>query len=241
MQKHYISVLLCILMYHTSIAMPSDSVRQKRQFTITPRFNTLNMAPVSGTIANRNVNADVTLTYGVKNLLMTIQNGADLEDVHSEMNYFLANARYKVRLSKKMSMSPFLAFYSEHAHKLFDTGADANGGMLLTFNDKRLMIEAFALIVRLTHERKAKEAINRLEVKWKFRSFAVSGFVYHNARYFDEDERVCLGFRLILPEFVISESLSLRTDVTGSFKIYDHPKSSALNGVFLSLLMPVKF
>jgi hypothetical protein len=227
-------------MYHTSIATPEDSVRQKRQFTVTPRFNTLNMAPVSGTIVNRNVNADVTLTFGLKNLLLTAQNGVDLQDVHSEMNYFLANARYKVRLSKKISMSPFLAFYSEHAHKLLDTGADANGGMLLTFNDKRLMIEAFALIVRLTHERKAKEAINRLEVKWKFRSFALSGFVYHNARYFDEDERLSLGFRLILPELAISKNISLRTDVTGSFKVYDYPKSSGLNGVFLSLAAPVK-
>jgi hypothetical protein len=229
------------MLHQIVLATTPDSLRNKQQILLlTLRFNTLNMAPVSGNIVNRNVNTDATIMYSIKNLTMTMQNGVDLQDARSEMNYFLVNARYKLRLSRTLSVSPFMAFYSEHTKELFDPGADANGGMFFTWNNHHLTIEAFALIVRLTHEQSMKEAINRLEVKWKLRSVTLSGFVYHNTRYFDDDERLCLGFRLMLPEFAIFNKVNLRTDVTGSFKIYEHPHTSGLNGVFLSLVMPLK-
>lgn len=241
MRKPFKLILFCIMLHHAILAATPDSLRNKnRSCLITLRFNTLNMAPVSGNIVNRNVNTDATLMYSMKNLTLTMQNGVDLQDAHSEMNYFLVNARYKLRVSRTLSVTPFMAFYSEHAQELFDPGADANGGMFFTWSNQRFTVEAFALIVRLTHEQSMKDAINRLEVKWKLRSATLSGFVYHNARYFDDDERVCLGFRLMLPEFTIFSKVNLRTDITGSFKIYEHPHTSGLNGVFLSLVMPMK-
>jgi hypothetical protein len=239
----HLKILLAFCLLHPTLtfATPEDSVKRKvHHLFITTRFNTLNMAPVSGNIVNRNVNADMTIAYAVGKFTLTLQNGVDLEDRRSEMNYLLINARYKLNLTRTLSVSPFLAFYSEHTNRFIDKGADANGGMFFTFQNRSFTVEAFALIVRLTHESHLKEAINRVEIKWKSPSITLSAFVYHNARYFDEDERISIGFRAALPEFKIFDTVSARTDLTGSFKVYDYPESKSLNGVFLSLVFPVK-
>lgn len=99
-------------------------------------------------------------------------------------------------------------------------------------------VELFALVLRLTHDNAAKDAINRLEIKCKFPWVTLSGFVYHNSRYFDDKERLSLGFKAVLPEFKLFNKVRARTDVTGSFKIYESSKSSVLSGVFLSLAFP---
>lgn len=223
------------------IAAPQDSVKRNWALLLTPRFNTLNMAPVSGTIVNRHVNTDITIVYRKNNLTMTLQNGADLEDRHSEMNFLLMNARYKLTLSRQFSVSPFIAFYSEHKEEFIDRGSDANGGVFFTWNYRNVTIEGFALVVRLTHEKNLKESINRLEIKWKHQSVALSGFVYHNARYFDVDESVSVGFRMLMPEFMLFNTLPVRTDVTGSFKVYENMRTNGLSGVFLSLALPFSF
>jgi hypothetical protein len=239
----YLKILLifCLIQPRLAFATPQDSTKLRdHHLLITPRFNTLNMAPVSGNIVNRNVNIDLTITYVKKGFTVNLQNGVDLEDKRSEMNYLLVNARYKFNLSRTVSISPFLAFYSEHSQQFIDKGSDANGGMLLTFQNDVLTVEAFALIVRLTHRTDMKEAVNRLEIKRKIRSMTLSGFVYHNARYFDEDERISIGFRILLPEFKILNKVTARTHITGSFKVYDYPRTKSLSGVFLSLVFPVK-
>jgi hypothetical protein len=222
-------------------AFPEDSIKRKSQLQISPRFNTAGMAPVSGTIINTHANVDVTLTYVKNRFALNFANAVDLEDQRSEMNYFFINVRYRLSLTRKLSMSPFMAFYSEHAHQLFDRGSDANAGMLLSLEHKRMRIEAFALFVRITHAADAKDAINRLEVKYNLRYLTVSGFVYHNARYFDSRERVCIGFKVAMPEFPIANNLRARSDITGSFKAYEYPKTSTLSGVFLSLVLPMSY
>jgi hypothetical protein len=234
-------MMICIGALQHLIAAPQDSVKRNWALLITPRFNTLNMAPVSGTIVNRHVNADITIVFRKNNLTMTLQNGADLEDRHSEMNFLLMNVRYKLTLSRQFSVSPFIAFYSEHKQEFIDRGSDANGGMFMTWNYRNVTIEGFALVVRLTHEKDQKESINRLEMKWKYQSVTLSGFVYHNARYFDADESVSIGFRMLMPELMLFNKVPVRTDVTGSFKVYQNMPTNSLSGVFLSLALPFSF
>lgn len=130
MRVSFYLIVLCVPLWKVSFATTPDSIKRKtRVVLITPRFNTLNMAPVSGNIVNRNVNIDATVLYVRKKFTLTVAAGADLEDLHSEMNYLLTNIRYKLNVTKKFSVTPFLAFYSEHAHRLFDKGSDANGGV----------------------------------------------------------------------------------------------------------------
>ena len=241
MRKKITFIVFCVIQPLLTFATPEDSVKGKsRSLFIITRFNTLNMAPVSGNIVNRNVNADLTVAYTHTKFTVTLQNGVDLQDRDSEMNYLLVNARYKINLNKRFSVSPFLAFYSEHVHQFIDDGSDANGGMFFTFQNRSFTAEVFALIVRLTHRSHLKEAINRVEVKWKIQSMTLSGFLFHNARYFDEDERISIGFRMAFPEFTILNTVAARTDVTGSFIVYDSPNTRGLSGVFLSLVFPVK-
>jgi hypothetical protein len=205
-----------------------------------PRFNTLSMTPVSGNIISKNVNADISVACITNKLIATLQSGIDFEDTESEMNFLLMNVRYKIRLTRVLSISPFLAFYSEHKQRFIDEGSDANGGVFLTFEHSNFTLEGFVLIVRLTHERQMKEAFNRLEVKWKLRTMTLSGFVFHNTQYFDSDERICLGFRIMLPEIILYRGLRARTDITSSFKVYETPETSSLSGVFLSLAFPIR-
>lgn len=220
----------------------TDTLRkQSRSLIVLPRFNTLNMAPVSGNIVNRHVNFDLSMVYTKNKFMWTIQNGIDLENFHSEMNYFLTNVRYKFSLTKSFSVSPFLAFYSEHAHQIFDPVSDANGGMLFTYQHGLFTVETFVLFVRLTHEKSEKDLINRFEIKYKIKSIAVSGLVYQNTDYFDERTRMAVGFKIILPEFQILHKVNARVEVTGSFKISENPESKNLSGVFLSLAVPIRF
>lgn len=217
----------------------TDSLKLKKySWVITPRFNTLNMAPVSGNIVNRNINLDFTLVYTKNRFMWTIANAVDLEDSHSEMNYLLTNVRYKINITKKFAVSPFLAFYSEHAHELFDPVSDANGGMIFSFQHNSITLEAFALLVRLTHSNPEKDLINRFEIRYKVGSTALSGFVYQNTGYFDNRNRMAVGFKTILPEFKLFNKVRTRTEVTGSFKIHETPETKNLSGVFLSLTFP---
>jgi hypothetical protein len=234
--------VLSLALSQPSFAITSDSTKQKvHSLVVTPRFNTLNMAPISGTIINRHVNADLTLVYIREKFTLTFTDAVDIEDLNSEMNYFFVNARYKFNVTKKLSVTPFIAFYSEHAHQFFDVGSDANGGALFGYQHNSFSIEAFALFVRLTHKNSVMDAINRLEAKYRFQHITLSGFVYHNAAYFDNKERVCIGFKLLMPEFKVFKKVNARTEFTGSFKIYELPKTAALSGVFLSLAFPLRF
>jgi hypothetical protein len=110
--------------------------------------------------------------------------------------------------------------------------------MIFTYQHKFLTIEAFALFVRLTHQNTSMDAINRLEIKCKFPVITLSGFIYHNTKYFDDRERVCLGFKVLFPEVKLFDKVRARTDITGSFKVYETPKTTTLSGVFLSLAFP---
>ena len=235
-------IILLFLVYSGLLhAVPQDTLKRKSQLHISPRFSTSGMAPVSGTIVNTHPILDVTLTYINNRFALNFANAIDLEDRHSEMNYFFINVRYKLNITRYFSISPFLAFYSEHAHQLFDVGSDANAGMLVSWQQDLLSIEAFALFVRITHEKPAKDAINRLEVKYKLQHLTVSGFVFHNARYFDSRERVCVGFRVTSPDFPVFKNLHARSDITGSFKAYEYPETPSLSGVFLSLVLPMAY
>src|SRR5882672_12379892 len=99
-------IFFCIIS-HVSSSAESDSLKQKvSSLLFTPRFNTLNMAPVSGNIVNRHVNLDLTLVYNRNRFTWTTVAGVDLEDGRSEMNYFLSNVRYKINLSKSFAVSP---------------------------------------------------------------------------------------------------------------------------------------
>ena len=222
----------------SSSAAP-DSLKHKLHTLIfTPRFNTLNMAPVSGNIVNAHVNADFTLVYTKNRFIWQIMKGVDLEDWNSDMNYFLSNVRYKINLTKRFGISPFLAFYSEQAYQLVDRVSDANGGMLFTYQQGSITIEAFTLFVRLTHNNSEKDIINRLEIRYTVRPIILSAFVYQNTSYFDNKERVAVGFKLILPGFKLFNKVTARSEVSGSFRVHENPETKNLNGVFLSLAFP---
>jgi hypothetical protein len=240
MWAKYTLIVLYVALCKMSLAATPDSVKQKKYLLLlTPRFNTLNMAPVSGNIVNRNANVDLTVTYIKNRLMLTFMDAIDLEDRHSEMNYFLINARYKFNLTKKFSVSPFIAFYSEHAHQLFDIDSDANGGIIFIYQGDFLSVEVFPLLLRLTHSNSFKDVINRVEVKYKFQFITFSGFAYYNTPYFDNKERIAFGFKALLPEFKLFNKVNTRTDITGSFKIYENSETTNLNGVFLSLVFPL--
>jgi hypothetical protein len=210
------------------------------RWTFTPRFNTLNMAPVSGNIVNSHVNLDLSLAYTNNRFTWMVANGVDLEDFRSEMNYLLTNVRYKVNLTGSLSVSPFLAFYSEHTQQLIDPISDFNGGMILSLQKGAFTFEAFALLVRLTHEAAQKDLINRFEVRYKGSSTLFSGFVFQNTAILDGRRRLALGFRATLPEFELWRSSKARAEVTGSFKLTEYPETKNLSGVFLSLAFPFK-
>lgn len=232
-------LVLIILPPGSSIAAIDSTKHKGRTFVVTPRFNTLNMAPISGNIVNRHFNLDITTLYTKKRFTWATVTGIDLEDGRSEMNYFLTNVRYKINLSKKFAISPFLAFYSEHAYQLVDPISDANAGMLFSYRRAPLAIEAFVLVVRLTHPPVQKDVIYRLEIRYDFKFVTFSGFLYQNADYFDNKQRLAVGFRALLPMFKILDKLSARSEVTGSFRIEENPKTPNLNGIFLSLAFPL--
>lgn len=172
--------------------------------------------------------------------MWTIADGVDLVDQHSEMNYLLTNVRYKINVTKNLGFSPFLAFYSEHSKQLIDPNSDANGGMIFSFQEGPITIEAFILFVRLTHTASMKDLINRFEIRYKFQSILFSGFVYQNTKYFDGRRRLAFGFKATFPEFKIFNVINARTELTGSFKIMENPETKNLSGVFLSLAFPFR-
>jgi hypothetical protein len=224
-----------------SEVLAADSLQHKtKSWVLTPRFNTLNMAPVSGNIVNNNINLDVSLIFTKHRFMWTVVNGVDLEDVNSEMNYFLTNIRYKISITKYFGFSPFLAFYSEHAHRLIDPISDFNSGIIFYFQHKALTLEAFFLAVRLTHPTIEKDLINRFEIRYKSNSFLISGFVFQNTEYFDSRKRLAVGFKIAMPELNLSERIKARTEVTGSFRVSENPETKNLNGIFLSLAFPVR-
>ncbi len=233
--------LFSIMLPQLTLRAATDSAKHKqRTLVVTPRFNTLNMAPVSGNIVNQHVNVDLTFVYAKNRFMWVIANGIDLEDGGSEMNYFLTNVRYKINLSKHFGISPFLAFYSEHAHQLIDPISDVNAGPILTYQQGFVTVEAFVLFVRLMHPTLEKDVIFRFEIKCVFKYIVISGFVYQNASYFDNKDRLAVGFRAVLPEFKIFNKLTARSEVTGSFKIQENPITRNFSGVFLSLAFPLK-
>lgn len=234
---------ILIFMFIAWLRLPStaasDSVIHKlHSLAFTPRFNTLNMAPVSGNIVNSHVNLDFTFVYTKNRFIWQVVKGVDLEDRHSEMNYFLSNVRYKINFTKRLGLSPFLAFYSEQAYQLVDRISDANGGMLFTYQHESMVIEAFILFVRLTHNNSEKDIINRLEIRYTLKPMVFSAFVYQNTSYFDNKERVAIGFKLTLPGFELFNKVAARSEITGSFRVHETPETKNLNGVFLSLAFP---
>ena len=232
-------VLLCLTLNNTHASTPDSARHKTRSLLITPRFNTLNMAPISGSIVNQHANIDITMVYTKNRFTWHLVNGVDLEDIHTEMNYFLTNVRYKINITKEFGISPFLAFYSEHSHQVFDPVSDVNGGLLFTYQHNSITVEAFALFVRLTHKNSERDMINRFEIRYKLRFVVLSGFVYQNTGYFDDKRRIAVGFRAILPQFKVFSKIRARAEVTGSFKISEYPQTKIFNGVFLSLAFPI--
>lgn len=219
---------------------PTHTPTPGKVWVFTPRFNTLNMAPVSGNIANDHFNTDLSLVFTKNRFMWTVIKGIDIENTRSEMNYLLTNVRYRINLTRQLSVSPFLAYYSEHAHRLIDPISDFNSGLFATLQHGRLTVESFVLLVRLRHETARKDLISRLEIRYKTPGLIFSGLLFHNSDYFDTKRRLAIGFKMTLPEVYLTNSIKARTEVTGSFRISESPETKNLNGVFLSLAFPLR-
>ncbi len=243
-QLALVGTTLCVLSClcgRAQATAPTDSLKKDVSvWMFTPRFNTLNMAPVSGNIVNNHVNLDLSMVFNQNRFTWMVAKGIDLEDFRSEMNYLLTNVRYKLSLKDRFHISPFLAFYSEQTQQLIDPISDFNGGMIFSWQQGRLTLEAFTLLVRLTHEATRKDLINRFEVRYTWPSLVFSAFAYHNTGLLDHKKRLALGFKATLPAFVVFQSLHARAEITGSFKLTETPETNNLNGVFLSLAFPFK-
>ena len=237
-------VALFISIAWSAIGMENlkDSLAKSSTQKLTVRLHSAGMFVYSGRIVTRNPVADVNFNYERKRWGYTLFKAQDLRDGSSDINFMLSGFYSNIKITKKLTVTPYLAFRFEQAMSVADKGSDAIFVFTTAYHiHDRWMIDHSSLFTNILLERKDFDWVNRIRLLYSYRHLDVGFMAYNNNNVFDQSNYVSGGINTAYSRIKISTHLMLSVGITGiaMMETSDETEFPKQNRVFFTLAATV--
>ena len=215
---------------------------QSYSLVLTPKLHSAGHFPYSGSYINRNLNAELGLSYEGSMIGGFISKNIDLVDAHSSLNYATVGLFKSINLNRSIVLTPYLGYFFGQANSLMDTGSDSWAAVVVKFTvNKWFLIENTSLVSNLLQHAAGTSLANRLNVRVTIKGFRFDSFTWYSHVFKQEPHFVSGGFSITTPDWKINDNISVKTQVAMLQQLsLEKPASAKKRGLVVSLIVPIE-
>jgi hypothetical protein len=194
---------------HHRKAAKSASVR------ITTRVHSLGLFGYAGHIANENPSADVGVVYDRAKWGCLLIKAFDLYDLHSGYNFTLGLFYTNIKLSEKLTFTPYGGFALDQEHRVADEGSDAMALLITTYRfDRQFSFEHCARFSNCVIDPRFFDWLNRFKLTYSKDHLDLMLMCWHNNAVFDSSHYTSVGLNASYSRLKISEKVTISSGIT---------------------------
>ena len=180
------------------------------------RLHSAGLFAYSGRIVCDNPVADVNFTYERKSWGYTFFKAEDLKDGRTDINFALTGFYTNIHVSKKITITPYVAFRMEQLHKIADKGSDAIFIVTTAYHFHHdWIVDNSSLLSNIMLEKKDMDWINRFRLLYSHKHIDAGLMIWNNNRVLDHDDYVSGGMNVAYSRIKLSDHLLLSAGMTG--------------------------
>ncbi len=215
-----IIVVLCVIASAQAFAS-HDSTEVKKQtprahWRLTGRLHSQGIFTYGGRLGSDNPTFDVNFVYERKNWGLFVFKGLDLVDHYTFYNFSLISVFKNFKVSKRITITPYLGSFLEQAKDFADRGSDAVCIVTTSVRiNQKLTAEHMALFGNLVLEPELRDWVNRFRLTYTHKHWDVVTSFWHNNQVFDHSSYATTGLNVAYSRMKVGEHLFLSTGITG--------------------------
>ncbi len=239
-----IFIVLIALISHRAIGQPiqqaADSQRTRMEWAITPRLNSAGHFPFTGSLINRNINADINIFAETRAWGFFLFKSHDLQEKNSLINYLQPGIFGNARVNDYIRLRFFVGYIFSQIHAFRDPDSDYYAAPVVYWTiSERLKLENCVLVYDITNNVKMA---NRFLVFWSAGKFRIDFYVWHRVDFDSQHHATSASLAINSPAISLAERVKVM--ITGSYQGYvseTKPGYARRDGFLLSLAFPVEW
>lgn len=220
-----------------------DSVpilKKEVRLKATARFHSLGMFNYGGVVGSVNPVSDFNLVLERPKWGVHLFKGIDLKERVSFYNSTLLSVFKSFKLTKKITITPYVGVFLEQSHGFADPGSDVVCIITSTFKfSPHLSVEHMNLFGNLVIEPLQRDWVNRFRFIYTHRHLDVVPTLWYNSPVFDHSSRWSAGANVAYSRMKVAEHISLSAGITGLmvFTTRGEPEILRKSGLMFSLAL----
>lgn len=236
--------LICAIGHASAVGQPIqqavDSVRTRMEWALTPRLNSAGHFPFTGSLVNRNINADINIFAETRRWGFFLFKSHDLQEKNSLINYLQPGIFGNASVSDHIRLRFFVGYIFSQAHSFRDPDSDYYAAPVVYWTiSQRLKLENCLLVYDI--KKNAKMA-NRFVMFWNTGKVRIDFYLWHRADFDNQHYATSAGLAINSPPVSLAETVKVM--ITGSYQGYvseTKPAYALRDGFVLSLAFPVEW
>lgn len=219
----------------TTIVTKTESLIRWR---LTTRLHSKGMFMYAGQLGSDNPTFDVNFTLEYKKWGLLIFKGLDLQDHETDYNFALLSVFRNLKLSDKITFTPYVGTFLEQPNHFADEGSDAVCILITTIKLGPLVtFEHMALFGSLVFQTENLDWANRFRLTYSAKHIDIVASIWHNNIVFDNSSYATSGLNVAYGRMKVAKHIFLSAGVTGMATLYtsDEEKNPSANRVMFTL------
>ena len=180
------------------------------------RLHSAGLFAYSGRIVCNNPVADINFTYERKLWGYMFFKAEDLKDGRTDINFALTGFYTNIHVSKKLTITPFVAFRMEQTTKVADKGSDAIFIVTTAYRFHHdWILDNSSLLSNIMLEKKDIDWINRYRLLYSHKHIDAGLMVWNNTKVLNHDHYVSGGMNIAYSRIKLSDHLLVSAGMTG--------------------------
>lgn len=239
------ALLLChLLVFRSGAQQPASKAdQQPYSFSLTAKLHSTGHSIYGGQYINHHPNAEISLSVNNKRVGGFVTKNTDLADLRSSINFTTIGIYKPVRLTKSLTITPYVGWFLRQSHSFADDASDAWTCVVVRYKlTSFFTLENTALIGNLIRHNSKTSLANRLNATISIGKLKVDGYAWYCRSKNSKTHFVSASLAITSPDWVISPSISARLQVAVLQQIAsEKPEGSMRRGALVSLIVPVNF
>ncbi len=190
--------------------------KESTHWRSTARINTKGFFNLTGKLVSDNPTFDVNFYYDRKNWGLLIFKAADLYDHQTAYNFLLTAAYKNFKLSKKVTVTPYVGTLFEQSEGFADHGSDIASFLITTVKlNSNLTLEEMSLFANLIVAPEERDWANRFRLTYTGKHWDVISTAWWNNQVFDQSSYWTGSVNIAYSRIKIKEHLFLSIGATG--------------------------
>lgn len=211
---------MLLLKSNASFALSDSTKNVKGQsivhWRLTTRIHNQGIFTYGGRLATENPTVDVNFIYDRKKWGLLIFKGLDLRDHNTFYNFALISVYKNFKLSKVITVTPYVGSFLEQGNGLADHGSDLVSILITTIKlNQHLTAEHMSLFSNLVFAPEERDWVNRFRLTYSGTHLDVVSTIWWNNQQFDHSSYWTSGLNIAYSRLKMREHLFLSIGVTG--------------------------